>query len=441
MAAIADLERLLERVFERTSARLFRSRVQAVQVERRLERAMEAGRTGRGASTVVPNRFRVRLHASDLRDLAERTGGPEALAADLADQALAFARLHGYHLVARPTVSVVTDPAAERGMVEVDASVWRPTATSAVDGAGARAAAVDASSAASLDASSDHSASPPAAGSSPSPHWGSVAVPVDSGDLAPLVASAPGAGADAASPGSREAAVQSPSPRGVAPGPTRAAAGAAAPRDPSTPGAEPMAASEGPPSAVPSAGPRVAPPHEAALPDALVTAEPSEPGRVASDAPEEVVPGAPGPGSPAVDRDRALSGASIAPGPSAVAGPRPGGIRHVGAQPYAVRPAAPPPARALLRVTEPGGREREVRVEGQPLTMGRAPDNGLVLRDARVSRHHGRFVNRHGTLVYTDLGSTNGTRVNGIRVDEFVLGAGDRLQVGDVVVVVEQLPG
>jgi pSer/pThr/pTyr-binding forkhead associated (FHA) protein len=72
--------------------------------------------------------------------------------------------------------------------------------------------------------------------------------------------------------------------------------------------------------------------------------------------------------------------------------------------------------------------------------MGRAPDNDLVIVDSRVSRHHGRFQTRHGTLLYTDLGSTNGTRVNGIRVDEIVLGAGDRLQVGDVVVVVEQLP-
>jgi hypothetical protein len=436
MAAIADLERLLERVFERTSARLFRSRVQAVQVERRLERAMEAGRTGRGASTVVPNRFRVRLHISDLRDLAERSGGPEALAADLADQALAFARLHGYHLVARPTVSVVTDPAAERGMVEVDASVWRPTPTPAADGAGTPAVAVDASSA--------HAAPESAAGpSTPLPPLASApaAAPVDAGDLASLVAPAAGPATDAASSGSREASAGRLSPRSVAPGSPRAAAGAAFAHDPSTPGAEPMATPEGQPGAVPSDEPRVATPRGAVRPDALAPDGPSEPRSVATGAPEDVGSGVPGPGSPTAEPGRAPSGASIAPGPSGVAGSRPGGIRHVGAQPYAVRPAAPPPARALLRVTEPGGHEREVKVEGQPLTMGRAPDNGLVLRDARVSRHHGRFVNRHGALVYTDLGSTNGTRVNGIRVDEFVLGAGDRLQVGDVVVVVEQLPG
>ena len=64
-----------------------------------------------------------------------------------------------------------------------------------------------------------------------------------------------------------------------------------------------------------------------------------------------------------------------------------------------------------------------------------------MLGDVRVSRHHGRLQARRGALVYADLGSTNGSRVNGIRVDEIVLGEGDRLQVGDTVLVVETLPG
>jgi pSer/pThr/pTyr-binding forkhead associated (FHA) protein len=80
-------------------------------------------------------------------------------------------------------------------------------------------------------------------------------------------------------------------------------------------------------------------------------------------------------------------------------------------------------------------------VGGPQLTIGRANDNGIVLTDGRVSRHHGRLMARHGVLVYTDLGSTNGTRVNGVRVDEIVLGVGDRLLLGDTVLVVETLPG
>jgi hypothetical protein len=332
MAAVADLERFLERVFERTSARVFRSRVQAEQAERRLERAMEAGRTGRGTATVVPNRFRVRMHPSDLDDLASRSGGPEALAARLADRALAFARLHGYHLPARPSVSVVADPIVERGMVEVDASVVRSSPPSV--------APLEAAVEPPVAPVVSRSQPPPPDADTPSPPEPAAAEP-ERDDLAALVSPAP---------------VE-------------------------------------PPSETPAAAPPVA--------------EASPPlGATPAHAPNPAVPS----------------------------------LRNATDRPYAIRPAAPPPAQALLRVIEPGGREREMRVEARPLTLGRALDNDLAIADSRVSRHHGRFQTRHGTLVYTDLGSTNGTRVNGIRVDDIVLGAGDRLQVGDVVVVVEQLP-
>jgi len=98
------------------------------------------------------------------------------------------------------------------------------------------------------------------------------------------------------------------------------------------------------------------------------------------------------------------------------------------------KPAAP---RAVLRVTDPDGRTRDVVVESGGLTIGRATDNDLVAVDSRVSRHHGRIVGRRGTLVYSDLGSTNGSRVNGVPVTEVVLGVGDRLEVGDTALVVE----
>jgi pSer/pThr/pTyr-binding forkhead associated (FHA) protein len=48
---------------------------------------------------------------------------------------------------------------------------------------------------------------------------------------------------------------------------------------------------------------------------------------------------------------------------------------------------------------------------------------------------------RGGVIVLTDLDSTNGTRVNGHRVREVVLGAGDRIEVGQSVLrVVEPEP-
>ena len=79
-------------------------------------------------------------------------------------------------------------------------------------------------------------------------------------------------------------------------------------------------------------------------------------------------------------------------------------------------------------MTDPDGRTRRSSIGGRRgLTIGRADDNDLVARDGRVSRHHGRIAGRRGTLVYADLGSTNGSRVNGEPVTEVVLGVGDRL--------------
>jgi hypothetical protein len=94
----------------------------------------------------------------------------------------------------------------------------------------------------------------------------------------------------------------------------------------------------------------------------------------------------------------------------------------------------------MLAVKEPGGKPRRVAVSGAPIRIGRAPECELVLKDSRVSRRHARLHARDGVLVLTDLGSTNGTRVNGHRVTELVLGAGDRIQIGDTSLVIEAAP-
>ena len=154
------------------------------------------------------------------------------------------------------------------------------------------------------------------------------------------------------------------------------------------------------------------------------------------------------PGAPAV-----ASPGPVAPAPPPVGRPAdpaphqpepasyPEGIRGDGTQTMVFRKPAPPAARAILRVCAADGSESTIEVDGTPLDIGRSTDNRLVLADARVSRRHGRLQARRGALVYTDLGSTNGSRVNGIRVDEIALGMGDRVQVGDTVLVVETLPG
>ncbi len=240
MPVLAAIERFFERLLERPSARLFRTRLQPVQLQRRIERAMEAERLAATDRTLVPNRFTVRLNPEDLAGFGDMQ---VSLASELADGALTFARAHHYTLVDRPQVMLLADPRVERTDIAVDARFADPIA-----------------------------------------------------------------------------------------------------------------------------------------------------GRVAT-------------------ADDALD-----PDPTST---------RVFTVPKPVAPAA------RLVVNGPGNLDRVVPVAGGLLRIGRAPDNDLVLGDGRVSRHHGRIAGRQGTLVYTDLGSTNGSRVNGEPVIEVVLGAGDRILVGD----------
>jgi ABC transport system ATP-binding/permease protein len=70
-------------------------------------------------------------------------------------------------------------------------------------------------------------------------------------------------------------------------------------------------------------------------------------------------------------------------------------------------------------------------------TMGRAPRADFVVDAALVSRVHCRFVlNDTGALELEDLGSTNGTFVNGKKVARVTLNNGDKLTVGRVQFVV-----
>jgi hypothetical protein len=95
--------------------------------------------------------------------------------------------------------------------------------------------------------------------------------------------------------------------------------------------------------------------------------------------------------------------------------------------------------RASFREIRPDQSSRTISFDGRPLTIGRAPDNRVVLRDGRASRHHARVDARRGSLVLTDLGSTNGSFVNDRRVESVALGEGDRIRLGATILVVEAI--
>jgi len=277
MRSLTTLERFFEQLFERPAARLFKPRLQPVQLQRRIERALETDRMSGADRTLVPNRFRVHLNPDDLAAFGELTS---TLATDLAEGALAFARTHHYTLVDRPRVDLVADPAVGKGEIRVHARFAERES------------------------------------------------------------------------GGRVAAAEAPSE------------------------ARPVA--------------------------------PSEPVR-----------------SPALQ------------GPAPLPAPDP---RFISQTMVFAAPVVDAPA-ARLREVRPNGTEREIELDGAPLTIGRASDNGLVIHDTRVSRHHARLQARRGALVFTDLASTNGSRVNGSRVAEVALGEGDRIEIGDTVLVVESVGG
>jgi FHA domain-containing protein/uncharacterized protein DUF1707 len=65
------------------------------------------------------------------------------------------------------------------------------------------------------------------------------------------------------------------------------------------------------------------------------------------------------------------------------------------------------------------------------LVIGRNPDCDLVVADPTVSRRHAELRREDGRWILADLGSSNGTRVNGWRVRRATVGVGDELMLGD----------
>jgi pSer/pThr/pTyr-binding forkhead associated (FHA) protein len=82
------------------------------------------------------------------------------------------------------------------------------------------------------------------------------------------------------------------------------------------------------------------------------------------------------------------------------------------------------------------GREGEVvRLPDGTVGIGRNAKNAIVLKDASVSGDHARISRDGSRCVLTDLGSSNGSFVNGRKVAEADLASGDRLRFGNVAAV------
>jgi hypothetical protein len=75
------------------------------------------------------------------------------------------------------------------------------------------------------------------------------------------------------------------------------------------------------------------------------------------------------------------------------------------------------------------GEARRVTIENFPFKIGRAESADLRVESAEVSREHAEIVERNGMWLVRDLGSTNGTQVNGKPIKETLLSDGDILRV------------
>jgi hypothetical protein len=91
----------------------------------------------------------------------------------------------------------------------------------------------------------------------------------------------------------------------------------------------------------------------------------------------------------------------------------------------------------ILRMLGGVASESEFRINGAA-RVGRSPESDVHLPDPSVSRNHALVDVQNGSLVVHDGGSTNGTYVNGERIDSAVLKTGDVVAFGKAELRVEQ---
>src|SRR3954447_7986306 len=89
--------------------------------------------------------------------------------------------------------------------------------------------------------------------------------------------------------------------------------------------------------------------------------------------------------------------------------------------------------RFQLRIAKGQEAGKELRFDKQPVVIGRVQECDVILYDAGVSRRHAQVFENKGSWFIEDLGSSNGTKVNGTRVQVQKLEAGDALTIGPVV--------
>src|SRR5438270_12331291 len=102
MSILRNLEAKLEGLFEGAFSRTFKSKVQPVEIARKLAKEMQDNKTVSISRTYVPNQYNVYLSAEDRQQFE---GYEDGLTKELSDYLLEHARDHGLPLITRPSVA------------------------------------------------------------------------------------------------------------------------------------------------------------------------------------------------------------------------------------------------------------------------------------------------------------------------------------------------
>ncbi|SDB80535.1 FHA domain-containing protein [Raineyella antarctica] len=101
-------------------------------------------------------------------------------------------------------------------------------------------------------------------------------------------------------------------------------------------------------------------------------------------------------------------------------------------------PASVVPARLIVTNGPQTGMAAEVDQAGTYVVIGRSPECAIVLEDDYISTRHARVVNGDQGLYLEDMGSTNGTYVNGRRISAPTsVGTEDEIRVGRTILKLE----
>ena len=88
--------------------------------------------------------------------------------------------------------------------------------------------------------------------------------------------------------------------------------------------------------------------------------------------------------------------------------------------------------RACLEIIGFGEENKLIELGEEEVIIGRTPECGICLSIENVSRRHARVIFRNEEYFVEDLGSTNGTYVNGIKTVKCILRNSDQINIGGV---------